>query len=209
MADEVEALIESATRNGDGESDAADALLSPEQLEAVRASGRGRRPPNVTRPAEPEDDGGGATEDDDDEASTPRPRQSRKWAGYRKHEVEAEADRLAQELEDLRRNVEAAQQSRVTPDPNALRDLSFTIQFVARMGFATAAAMRGPHWQIAEDEAARIGDSGAVAMAPLAEEYAHALPWINFAASLGAPIAARIAEDRRINALRTMTNDAT
>ena len=205
MTDELDNLVGEAASGGDATGDAAEALLSPELLEQVRNSGKGRQPPKAVRPAEP------ATSDDevdddevDEDEPAPRPRSRSKYARYRKHEVEAEAERLAQENEELRRAAEARKQ---TVDPNAVRDLAFTIEFAARLGFGTAAALRGPHWQITDPEVQRIGETGSIALAPLAEEYAHLLPWINFAAALGAPIGVRVAEDRRISALREVSRE--
>jgi hypothetical protein len=208
--DDIEGLIQSAT-NGEAVGDAADALLTPEQIEAIRASGKDRKPPTAKRP--PDEPGESASGDDDsDDEPEPQPKRPRSrgpFAGYRKHEVEAEAERLAQRVEELER--ERAQES-AAPNPNVLRDLAFTIEFASRIGFGSAALIRGPHWKITDEEVERIKETGVIALGPMAQEYANALPWINLASALGVPIAMRIAEDRRISklqALEGLPDDAT
>lgn len=195
---DVDDLIGSVTE-GEASDDAAASLISPDALARLRASGSGRRPPNATRPAEPESDG------TDEEEERPRASARGKYARYRKDELLSEVERLAQRVEELSAQLVDKEESRKT-DPDAVRDLAMTIQLLSSFGFGVMGSLRGPHWNTTKEQNAQIGASGAIALAPYAAEWDW-MPMAQFAIILGGTIGQKVAEDRRISKLQEVPPD--
>lgn len=202
--DQFDALIVDATENADaiaGADDAADALLTPEKLDAMRSTKRGA-PRAVRQPEAPAEPDGG---DDDDDAPPPpshRPHAREKWL---KRDWQAHAERMEQEAEEARRALEDAARVREesATSGEGLRESQQLVAFVALYGFGVMAAARGPHWAIDQTRAEAIGDPGGKLLSMFGADLP---PWfppaVALSVTLGGTIVEKMAEDKRIRALQ-------
>lgn len=115
----------------------------------------------------------------------------------KKSELAAELERVQSEL--------AAERAR--RDENKIAELTKLVEMASYMGFGMAAAKRGPHWALTPEEAAQIGSSGAVVLAPYADMASKYMPGATFAAVLGHAIWTRVQiDEQRVAAL--VANDS-
>jgi hypothetical protein len=107
---------------------------------------------------------------------------------------------LAAMLEQTQGELAAA---RARTDPDRIGELSTTLEMLAVVGFGFIAESRGAHWALSAAESKRIGETGAVALAPYASQLNDHLPWLAAVTALGAAIVSRVQLDRAAVAAAT------
>lgn len=107
-------------------------------------------------------------------------------AYVKKAEIAAQLETAQSELAALR--------ARSAPD--RLAELGRSLEMLAIVGYGIVAETRGPHWALTPDEAHRIGESSAVALAPYAETLNQNLPWLAAVTTLAAVTFKRVQIDR-------------
>lgn len=199
---------ESAEANGSGGNTPAVVPALDEMINASFNGGTsGEKPTSLDKLtitfSKPADSVAGDDDDDDVPAASvvigePRKRGRPKGStnaatGVATQRVQKKAD-LAKALEDAQKELADL---RARNDEKKVAELAANLKLASYFGFHFAAETRGSHWEITEDEANEIGDSGAVALAPWADKIAKHLPWGVFAMSLAKALKKRTDIDRK------------